>query len=69
MEVDTEGTPALLLTPLPDLSEDEPSKPGALLGTAILLMCGMVGMLAAGIGIATVMVRLRNRIRSYAEAR
>lgn len=63
VEVDTEGTPALLLTPPVDLSQDEPSKPGALLWTALLLMCGMVGMLVAGIGIAVLMVRLRSRIK------
>ena len=64
VEVDTEGTPALLLTPLPTLgSKSELSKPGALFATVALLLCGMVGMLVGGIGIAVVMVRVRNRIK------
>jgi hypothetical protein len=56
------GTPAWLLTPFPtpDAAETS-SRPGALLATAVLLMCGMVVMLAGGIGIAVIMVRLRNR--------
>jgi len=59
-----EGTPSLLLTPISTLDpNEETSKPGALFATVLLLMCGMVGMLIAGVGIAIVMVRLRTRTR------
>lgn len=61
---DIEGTPAILLTPIATAFPiEENSRPGALLATGLLLFCAMVVMLIGGIGIAIVMVRLRNRIR------
>jgi hypothetical protein len=63
-EVSIEGTPALLLTPLPTTTAGEgKSSPRALLLTVALLMCGMIGMLIVGIGIAMVMVRVRSRAK------
>lgn len=64
VKVDTEGTPALLLTPLAEeTSAGEGSGMRPLVLTVLLLMCGMVGMLVGGIGIAMIMVRVRNRIK------
>lgn len=65
IETEPQKTPDLLLTPLPLESEgsENRSRPGALLATVTLLICGMVGMLVAGIGIAAIMIRLRTRNR------
>lgn len=51
------------VTPLPTLAfEGEPSPPGALLATAVLMLCSMVGMLVVGVFAAIGMVRLREKI-------
>ncbi|MBE0699078.1 MAG: hypothetical protein IH586_19335 [Anaerolineaceae bacterium] len=62
VEADTEGTPAWLLTPFPTQAEGNSSaRPGAMVATAALFLCGMVGMLVSGVGVAVLMVRLRTR--------
>jgi hypothetical protein len=62
VEKDSEGTPAWLLTPFPTQAESNaPARPGAVVATAALFLCGMVGMLVAGVGVAVLMVRLRTR--------
>jgi hypothetical protein len=50
-------------TPLPTLVFDnEPARPGTLLAVGVLVLCGMVGLLVAGIFAAILMVRLRQRL-------
>ncbi len=51
-------------TPLPTLADTGGGtvKPGSIVYMGLAMVCGMVFLLAAGVGAAILMVRLRNRI-------